>query len=163
ARVITTRVITTRGRAEEGKAAADATAEVIRRLEAYTGVPYAFGKLDHVALPEGAFGAVENPGLITYRERGLLQPPDKPATPSIRALEAHEIGHQWFGNLVTQATWQDVWLSEGFATWIADKVMDQDQPAERAHLAAVAARERIMALDASRQTRPVRVEMDTRE
>ena len=64
------RIITPRGLGEEGKAAAQATIDVLPRLEAYTGIPYPFGKLDHVALPEGAFGAVENPGLIMYRQKG---------------------------------------------------------------------------------------------
>ena len=66
------RVITAKGHAAEGHAAAQATAEILPRLEAYTGIPYAFGKLDHLALPAGTFGAVENPGLITYRARNLL-------------------------------------------------------------------------------------------
>ena len=65
------RVITAKGHAAEGHAAAQATAAILPRLEAYTGIPYAFGKLDHLALPAGAFGAVENPGLITYRTRNL--------------------------------------------------------------------------------------------
>jgi len=159
------RVITAKGHAAEGHAAAQATAAILRPLEAYTGIPYAFGKLDHLALPEGAFGAVENPGLITYRVRNLLMPPNQEAaarTRALRALQAHEIGHQWFGNLVTQATWDDVWLSEGFATWISAKMMDQEQPPERAHLAAIAARERIMAVDSPARARPVRVAVNSR-
>ena len=154
------RVITAKGHAAEGHAAAQATVEILRPLEAYTGIPYAFGKLDHLALPEGTFGAVENPGLITYRVRNLLLPPNQETpgrTRAIRALEAHEIGHQWFGNLVTQATWDDVWLSEGFATWISAKMMDQEQPPERAHLAAIIARERVMAMDNPARSRPVRM------
>lgn len=160
------RVITAKGHAEEGKAAAQATVAVLPRLEAYTGIPYAFGKLDHLALPEGTFGAVENPGLITYRETGLLVAPglETPAlTSAIRNLEAHEIAHQWFGDLVTQATWQDVWLSEGFATWLAAKIMDQELPPEREHLALIASRERMMELDGSRRTRPVRVAINDRD
>jgi aminopeptidase N len=73
------------------------------------------------------------------------------------------MGHQWFGDLVTQATWDDVWLSEGFATWFSAKVMDQEQPESRKLLASVAARERIMATDAGPKTRPVRVEMHSRK
>ncbi|MCU1334690.1 MAG: trf3 [Bryobacterales bacterium] len=159
------RVITAEGHAAEGRAAAKATSEILPRLEAYTGIPYAFGKLDHLALPEGAFGAVENPGLITYRERNLLLAPNEETatrTRAIRSLQAHEIGHQWFGNLVTQATWEDVWLSEGFATWISLKMMEQEQPPERAHFAAIAARERMMAVDNPARSRPVRVAVNSR-
>ena len=160
------RVITAKGRAAEGHAAAQATAAILPRLEAYTGIPYAFGKLDHLALPAGAFGAVENPGLITYRARNLLAPPHQETadfTRALRALQAHEIGHQWFGNLVTQAAWDDVWLSEGFATWISQKMMDQEQPPERAHLAAIGARERMMAVDNPARSRPVRIAVSSRE
>jgi alanyl aminopeptidase len=161
AKQIPVQVITPKGQAEQGKEAALATQEVLPRLEKYTGIPYPWEKLDHVALPQGAFGAVENPGLITYQSRGLLVPPAQPA--AIRALQAHEIGHQWFGNLVTQADWTDVWLSEGFATWISAKMMDEEQPADRQHLAAVAARERIMATDEGPDSHPVRWPRQTRE
>ena len=160
------RVITAKGHAAEGHAAAQATAAILPRLEAYTGIPYAFGKLDHLALPAGAFGAVENPGLITYRTRNLLVPPTQETatfTRALRALQAHEIGHQWFGNLVTQASWDDVWLSEGFATWISAKMMDQELPPERVHLAAIAARERMMAVDNPTRSRPVRIAINSRE
>ena len=160
------RIITPRGLGEQGKAAAQATVDVLPRLEAYTGIPYPFGKLDHVALPEGAFGAVENPGLITYRQRGLLAAPGEDTPEKIRAIrsvESHEIAHQWFGDMVTQASWEDVWLSEGFATWLSAKIMDQFQPQERKHLAAVAARDRIMTTDDSSTTRSVRVTMRNRE
>jgi len=160
------RVITAKGHAAEGHAAAQATAAILPRLEAYTGIPYAFGKLDHLALPAGAFGAVENPGLITYRTRNLLVPPNQESATfahAIRALQAHEIGHQWFGNLVTQASWDDVWLSEGFATWISNKMMDQEEPPERLHLAAIAARERMMEVDNPARSRPVRIAINSRE
>jgi alanyl aminopeptidase len=160
------RVITARGHAAEGQAAARATTAVLPRLEAYTGIPYPFGKLDHIALPAESFGAVENPGLITYRSQALLAAPGQDSaekTRAIRRLQAHEIGHQWFGNLVTQADWQEVWLSEGFATWLSAKMMDQEEPPERAHLAAITARQRIMAVDASPNTRPVRLAVSTRK
>ncbi len=160
------RVITTRGLGGQTKAAAQATVDVLPRLEAYTAMPYPFGKLDHLALPEGAYGAVENPGLITYRQTALLaardaETPEK--TRAIHSIQSHEIAHQWFGDLVTQATWQDVWLSEGFATWFSAKVMDEEQPAARKHLSAVASRERIMAAETGPRARPVRLAMNSRE
>lgn len=158
------RVITAKGHAAEGRAAAQASVDVLPRLEAYTGIPYPFGKLDHLAVPEFPFGATENPGLIVYKNQQLLSapgdPPDKAR--AIRRLESHEIGHQWFGDLVTQASWDDVWLSEGFATWISAKAMDREQPATHMHLSEVVARQRIMATDESARTRPVRVAMNNR-
>ncbi len=160
------RVISAKGQREQSKLAAQATVDVLPRLEAYTGIPYPYGKLDHVAVPEFKFGAVENPGLITYKASALLLSPadnEKEKARRIRALQAHEVGHQWFGDLVTQATWDDVWLSEGFATWFSAKAMDQEQPASRKLLASVAARERIMATDAGPKTRPVRLEMHSRK
>ncbi len=160
------RVITPKGQAEQGRQAALATQEILPRLERYTGIPYPWEKLDHIALPQGAFGAVENPGLITYLARNLLVPPAEASDDRrrpVRQLQAHEIGHQWFGNLVTQADWIDVWLSEGFATWITAKMMDQEQPADRKRLAAVAARERIMASDEGPSSHPVRRPRQSRE
>jgi alanyl aminopeptidase len=160
------RVISAKGQREQSKLAAQATVEVLPRLEDYTGIPYPFGKLDHVAVPEFKFGAVENPGLITYKATALLvSSADNEAEKSrrIRSLQAHEVGHQWFGDMVTQATWDDVWLSEGFATWFSAKVMDYEQPKARKLLASVTARERIMATDESPRTRPVRLEMNSRK
>ncbi len=159
------RVITAKGHAAEGRLAAQASVDVLPRLEAYTGIPYPFGKLDHIAVPEFPFGATENPGLIVYKNQALLAAPGDDTTEkarAIRALQAHEVGHQWFGDLVTQASWADVWLSEGFATWIAAKMMDEEQPAARVHLSSVVARERIMAMDDSARTRPVRLTMTSR-
>jgi cytosol alanyl aminopeptidase len=160
------RAITPKGEAAEGQPAADTTVTVLPRLEEYTGIPYAFGKLDHLALADAGFGAVENPGLIVYLAREMLMLPGSETIPRLHALhllDAHEIGHQWFGDLVTQSTWADVWLSEGFATWISEKVMDQEDKPERAHLSLLVARERIMQADTSRRSRPVRVEPHDRE
>ena len=152
------RVLTPRGRMSDGKTAADATRRVLPRLEEYTGIAYPWDKLDHVALPEGAFGAVENPGLITYLSRSLLLPADAPAEKvrSLDGLEAHELAHQWFGNLVTQSTWDDVWLSEGFATWFSAEVMDES------HVQIESRRARIMASDDGPKSHAVRNPKHTR-
>ncbi len=160
------RIISAKGQRDQSKLAAQATVDILPRLEAYTGIPYPFGKLDHVAVPEFKFGAVENPGMITYKASALLLSPTDNETEKsrrIRSLQAHEVGHQWFGDMVTQATWDDVWLSEGFATWFSAKVMDEEQPPARKLLNSVAARERIMATDAGPKTRPVRLEMNSRK
>jgi alanyl aminopeptidase len=160
------RVIAPRAHAAEGKAALQSTVDLLPRLEAYTGIPYPFGKLDHLADPEFPFGATENPGLIVYRMRSLLATPEEETPEKIRAIrriQSHEMAHQWFGDMVTQATWDDVWLSEGFATWLSSKIMDEYESPARKHLATVAARERIMTTDASPRTRPVRRTMHSRE
>lgn len=160
------RVLTPKGHAAEGKVAAVSAVSLLPKLEAYTGIPYAFGKLDHLAMADAGFAAVENAGLIVYLAKELLLAPgtENPEnTRAVRFLEAHEMGHQWFGDLVTQADWNDIWLSEGFATWISEKLMDLEGPAARAHLAAIATRERVMTLDASSKTHPVRVDVKSRE
>jgi len=160
------RVIAPKGHASEGKAALQATVDVLPRLEAYTGIPYPFGKLDHLADPEFPFGATENPGLIVYRMGALLATPEQETPDKVRAIrrvESHEMAHQWFGDMVTQATWDDVWLSEGFATWLSAKIMDEYESPARKHLAAVAARDRIMTTDLSARTRPVRRTMHSRD
>lgn len=161
---IPVRVITPRGRGVEARPAAEAAADILPREEAYTGIAYPWDKLDHIAVIDLPFGATENPGLITYRDSGLLAPPEKD-TPrriqSMRQTMTHELAHQWFGNLVTQAWWNETYLAEGFATWMEAKITDQQRPADQAGLSLLQARDRIMATDA-RATRPVRVDPKNR-
>lgn len=164
-RRIPVRIITPRGRAAEAGPAKAATAELLPREEAYTGIPYPWDKLDHIAVLDLPFGATENPGLITYRDSQLLAPVAKDTPRRVRAMRgtmAHEMAHQWFGNLVTQAWWDDTWLAEGFATWMAAKVSEIDMPENERGLAMVQARDRIMAIDAKAK-RPVRLEMHSRK
>jgi len=161
---IPVRIITPRGRAAEAGPAKVATAELLPREETYTGIAYPWDKLDHIAVIDLPFGATENPGLITYRDSGLLAPPTKDSPRRVRAMRstmAHEMAHQWFGNLVTQAWWDDTWLAEGFATWMAAKVMDAELPESERGLSMVLARDRIMVTD-SKGKRPVRLEMHSR-
>jgi alanyl aminopeptidase len=153
------RVLAPRGRAAQGRFAADAAPPILKRLEEYTGTPYAFGKLDLVAMPDSPFGAVENPGLITFRQEALLLDPrgDTPQRrAAIRSTQAHEFAHQWFGNLVTQSDWIDVWLSEGFATWLAPKAAGET-------VLLPERRERFMQSDAAGRARAVRVPIASRE
>ncbi len=141
------RIVTPRGRASEAAVARGAAPQLLAQLEDYTGIPYPFDKLDHLALIEGAFGAIENPGLIIYQQRNLLVKPEQDSPErrrQMRSTMAHELAHQWFGNLVTMQDWDDVWLSEGFATWMAAKLMDAELPEARRGLLPAVARDRIM-------------------
>jgi aminopeptidase N len=99
--------------------------------EAYYGIPYALTKMDLIAIPDFAFGAMENWGAITFRENLLLHYPQmtsKSGEERIREVIAHEIAHQWFGNLVTPADWKYLWLNESFATYFGYGVVDHYYP-----------------------------------
>lgn len=159
------RVATPRGQGAEGSLAGELARIILPRLEEYTAAPYAFGKLDHLALLQGAYGGVENPGLIQYLGRLLLVSKDQAATRrrELEGLMAHEMAHQWFGNLVTQRTWRDVWLSEGLTTWIGNKIADMSLPAAERGLRMAGSRESALRTDASAKARAVRLELPTRE
>lgn len=136
---------------------------VLPRLEDYFGIPYAFGKLDQLAVPDFEAGAMENAGLVTYREVALLL---DPATASLaqqkRVAEVvtHELSHMWFGNWVTMVWWNDLWLNEAFATWMAAKVVDGWKPEWRVWLEFDAGKAAAMGLDALRSTHPIRAEVN---
>jgi aminopeptidase N len=124
----------------------------------YFGLPYPLAKLDQIALPGGFGGAMENWGGIIYDEALLLYDPQKSTERTKRAVYevvAHEIAHQWFGNLVTMAWWDDLWLNEGFASWIGTKATDRFNPDWRVWLHAGADRESAMSLDARDTTHPI--------
>ncbi len=129
------------------------------RLQAYFGLPYAFGKLDQVAIPDFEAGAMENAGLITYRELALLVDPlTAPLSVQKRIAEVvtHELAHQWFGNWVTMVWWDDLWLNEAFATWMAYKMVDGWKPGWRVWLDFDAGKSVALHLDALRSTHPIR-------
>ncbi|MEI7704459.1 MAG: M1 family metallopeptidase [Deltaproteobacteria bacterium] len=140
----------------------EAAVAVLPRLEDYFDVPYAFGKLDQIALPDFEFGAMENAGLVTYRETALLL---DPATASlavrkrIAEVVTHELAHQWFGNWVTMRWWDDLWLNESFATWMAYKVVSDWKPEWRIWLDFDQGKAAALALDALRSTHPIHAEV----
>jgi cytosol alanyl aminopeptidase len=124
------RVITPRGKESWARFAVKSTGPVLALLEKYFGRAYPYEKLDVIAVPLFG-GAMENPGLITFRQSLILSKPDMESTGFRRAyasVAAHELAHIWFGDLVTTAWWDDLWLNEAFATWMTPKIMEQYRP-----------------------------------
>jgi aminopeptidase N len=125
------RVIATKGKAELGRYALEATAQILQYYNDYFGVPYPLPKLDQIALPGGFGGAMENWGGITYYESALLFDPKNSSAESkqiIYEVIAHEMAHMWFGDLVTMAWWDNLWLNEGFASWMGTKCTSHFNP-----------------------------------
>ncbi len=160
-------IISRRGVVDQGDFALDTARNLLTYYNDYFGQPYPLPKMDMIAGPGSSqfFGAMENWGAIFYFENELLFDA-KRATESnkqrIYTVVAHEMAHQWFGDLVTMAWWDDLWLNEGFASWMEGKSSNDLMPAWKSEAAAVASdRERAMGIDATAATHPIIRKIET--
>ena len=159
------RVCSVPGMQDLGKFAVSAAEASISFYNRYYGIRYPFGKLDLIGIPDFEAGAMENAGAITFRETALLLD-DKIASVEakrgVAGVIAHEIAHQWFGDLVTMKWWDDIWLNEGFATFMAPKPLMVWHPEWRNDLDQVSNTNGSLGVDSTRSTRPIRQKAETR-
>ncbi len=153
------RIFTAPGKREQARLAMEVTRQVLPFYARYFGRPYALPKLDQVAVPGVRRGAMEDWGLISYIEDALLFDPARSNEGTRRrvfTIIAHEIAHQWFGNLVSPASWDEIWLNEAFATWMENKAAAHFHPEWQTQLHTRRDVERTMARDATSATRAIR-------
>ncbi|KAI3521385.1 hypothetical protein L1887_10848 [Cichorium endivia] len=150
------------GKSEKGKLALSISVKAIELYTKYFSMPYTLPKLDMVAVPDFSGGAMENYGLITYRETELLHDNLHSAATNIQRLSivvTHEVGHQWFGNLVTMEWWTHLWLNEGFATWVSYLATDVLFPEWRIWTQFLEVTAGGLRMDSLQQSHPVEVEV----
>ncbi len=155
---VTISVVTTRGKSAQGQFALDEAIKLLKYFNEYFDTKYPLPKLDLIAVPGGFRGAMENWGGITFFESRLLFDPAKSprdAQRGIVSILAHEMAHQWFGNLVTTAWWDNIWLNEGFASWMQNKSADALHPEWQVWLNSSGAKQGAMAADARRTSHPI--------
>jgi aminopeptidase N len=144
--------------------ALEAAEQEVKFYNQWTGIKYQFGKLDIIGVPDFAAGAMENSGAITFREEYLFADPEHASLgtrKTVASIISHEIAHQWFGNLVTMKWWDDIWLNEGFATWMANKPLAAWHPEWQVDLDEVEETQTAVSTDALRSTRPIRTKVET--
>ena len=153
-------VITRRGKTAQAQFALDAAAEILPFYNDYFGTPYPLPKLDFIAGPGQSqfFAAMENWGAIYYFDYALLIDPKlstEADKQNVYVDIAHEMAHQWFGDLVTMAWWDDLWLNEGFASWMENKTTDHFHPEWKIWLQTKAGEQAAMRTDAKAGSHPV--------
>jgi aminopeptidase N len=158
------RICATPDKRDLGRIALESAQQILKFYDSYYSVKYPFGKLDVVAVPDFAAGAMENTAAIFYRETDLLA--DAKSAPvdtrkKIAAVLAHEMAHQWFGDLVTMQWWDDIWLNEGFATWMANKPVAAAHPDWNVDVDEANENQQALALDSLKATRPIHVDVET--
>jgi cytosol alanyl aminopeptidase len=162
------RYLAPKGRGAETSFAKENTPRILALLENYFGSPYPYEKLDSVTIPQTVgFGAMENVGMITYAANLLLAKPHETSDKfkqSYTSVAAHEISHQWFGNLVTMKWWDDVWLNEAFATWLgSNKITYEFNPEWNDGWSRAQQRQRAIDSDRLVSTRRVRNPVDKKD
>jgi aminopeptidase N len=155
---VTVGVVATRGKSGYGRYALDTAVSLLRYYNDYFGIAYPLPKLDLIAVPGGFGGAMENWGGITFFESRLLFDPATSAPDDRRGIfniVAHEMAHQWFGDLVTMGWWDNIWLNEGFASWMQAKAAEHLHPEWQTWLNGNGFRDVAMSDDARRTTHPI--------
>jgi aminopeptidase N len=155
---VTVGVVATKGKSANGRFALDEAVGLLKYFNDYFGVKYPLPKLDLIAVPGGFGGAMENWGGITFFESRLLFDPATSAPDARRGIFnilAHEMAHLWFGDLVTTAWWDNIWLNEGFASWMQAKSAEDLHPDWQTWLNSNGAKQAAMAEDSRRTTRPI--------
>ena len=158
-RAVSFQGLATKGQGKKLHYALNHTADLVNYLENYFGIAYPYEKLDIVAVPDFAAGAMENAGLITFREPYLLIDEDNITLQQIedfRDVMTHELAHQWFGNLVTMPWWDDLWLNEAFATWMTSHVRTALDPYPTSRLGLLSESHDAMAIDSTQAARTIR-------
>ncbi len=158
------RACATPERVQYAKFALESAEYILHYFDTYFGIKYPMPKLDMIGIPDFEAGAMENFGAITYRETDMLVD-EKTAPLKVRqrvaTVVAHEMAHQWFGDMVTMKWWNNVWLNEGFATWMQNKPLEAWKPEWHLEEQVAADLDAPMTLDAQRTTRAIRAEANT--
>jgi aminopeptidase N len=147
-----------------GAFALAAAENILQYYDRYYYTKYPFQKLDLIAIPDFEAGAMENTAAITYRETDLLlneKTATKDALANVASVIAHEMAHQWFGDLVTMKWWDDLWLNEGFATWMSSKPLAAWKPEWNERLADIQGTEGALNSDAIASIRAIRAKAET--
>jgi aminopeptidase N len=158
------RVCSTEGKQDMGRIALDLTQQILKFYNTYFAIKYPFGKLDLLAVPDFAAGAMENTAAIFYRDRDLLVDSNSAslaARKRIATVIAHEMAHQWFGDLVTMKWWDDIWLNEGFANWMESRPLAAIRPDWNIAVDQAIDNQAALSLDALKNTHPLHANVET--
>src|SRR5947209_2735747 len=158
------RICATPDKKELGHLALESAQQILKFYDGYFAIKYPYGKLDVVAVPDFAAGAMENTAAIFYRETDLLADAKTASVGTrkkIASILAHEMAHQWFGDLVTMKWWDDIWLNEGFATWMANHPLAAWKPEWNIAVDEAIETQTALTLDSLQSTRPIHAKVET--